>query len=458
MEDSKLEAGARLAVTWEADRSVKSVNTLDHVTSYMRTLVEALTLAVWEPLRLDAELRVTPRMIVELDVEGEVPGLDQAGFAKLASVAIAACNLWQALAPDAELRLRPRLNGHHPIRPALAAPASSSAAAEQPPSSSVAPVRTVQHVEPPTAAPASPSTEVPAARPRLATRVIVAVLFGGLLGLFGLPRLIPTFELPTIAPAAQPLATLAPTLPPAVPPTQAPTLAPVVPPTQAPTLAPTTPPTSAPTATTAPTQVVINVPVAPAPTRVLFAERFVSPLAGWPHAPDGNAWFANGRYEMRAREPGRFIAIETPLGGPVGEVSLSARFRKTGGPPGGGYGFVVRNQGTARLDGETQQGKYIVVEVSDRGDIGIWQRDETRWIDIVPWTMSSAVHQGLDPNELLLTTQGRSLRFVVNGVEVANTTYNAIPAEGGVGVFVGGDLNEVSLEWLIVERPDASSR
>ena len=46
---------------------------------------------------------------------------------------------------------------------------------------------------------------------------------------------------------------------------------------------------------------------------------------------------------------------------------------------------------------------------------------------------------------------GNRLRFVVNGVEVANMTRNDLPPEGGVGVFVGGDMNEVNLEWLIVE-------
>src|SRR5438045_737620 len=102
MEDSTLQAGARLAVTWRADHAGgKSVDTLDHVSSYMRALVEVLALAGWEPRHLDAELRVTPAMIVELDVEGDVPGLDQAGFAKLASVAIASCNLWQALPQEA---------------------------------------------------------------------------------------------------------------------------------------------------------------------------------------------------------------------------------------------------------------------------------------------------------------------------------------------------------------------
>jgi hypothetical protein len=218
-------------------------------------------------------------------------------------------------------------------------------------------------------------------------------------------------------------------------------------------------PTLAPTPTVEPTSVAVaNVAVTPPVNRVLFAERFVNPLPGWPHVPDGTVWFANGRYELAARDPGRFVAVQAPLNTPVGDVAVSGRFRKTGGPPGGGYGFIVRSQGTTALDGTTQQGRYIVLEIGDRGDIGIWQREETRWIDILPWTPSAAVHQGMEANELLVTTQGRRLRFVVNGVEVANTMYNALPAEGGIGVFVGGDLNEVSLEWLIVETPDPNLR
>jgi hypothetical protein len=131
---------------------------------------------------------------------------------------------------------------------------------------------------------------------------------------------------------------------------------------------------------------------------------------------------------------GRFVAIEAPTDRPTGDVTLSGRFRKTGGPPGGGYGFIILNQGTSPLDGENQQGQYIVLEVGDRGDVGSWQRDESGWIDIVPWTQSNAVHQATEPNELLVTTRGSGPRFVVNGVDVANTTYDGLPAEGGVGV------------------------
>ncbi len=423
MEDSKLEAGARLAVTWRAEGSARSINALDHVASYMRTLVEALSLAGWEPRHLEVELRVTPAMIVELDVECDVPGLDQAGFAKLASVAIASCNLWHALAPEAELRLRPRLVNRGPVAPTRR---------QQPPPAAVAAPTTV----------APPKTvQEDSGKPHVASRVIVAIVFGGLLGLFGLPRLIPSFEPSSGVPASVvPVpAAIVVTLPPTRAPRAGPTVAPT--PTLGPTPAPTAPPTPSP----------------PPVARTLLVARFADRPQGWPNTPGGKAWFANGNYELMARDPGSFVAIEAPLDRTAGDVVLSGRFRKHGGPPGGGYGFIVRNQGS-RLDGENQQGQYVVLEVGDRGDVGIWQRDEARWVDIMPWTHSDAVKQGTEPNDLLVATDGLRLRFMVNGTEVANIIHNALPAAGGVGVFVGGDLNEVSLESLNVEGADSGLR
>src|SRR5207302_11365226 len=113
-----------------------------------------------------------------------------------------------------------------------------------------------------------------------------------------------------------------------------------------------------------------------------------------------------------------------------------------------------RDQGTpAARDGRNQSGQYLVLEVGDRGDIGVWRRDETRWIDIVPWTHSEAVHLGRAPNELVVNTDGSMLRLEVNGVVVAQPSYDRLPAVGGIGIFAGGDLNEVALEWLRIETP-----
>jgi hypothetical protein len=36
-------------------------------------------------------------------------------------------------------------------------------------------------------------------------------------------------------------------------------------------------------------------------------------------------------------------------------------------------------------------------------------------------------------------------------VQVADLSYAGLPASGGIGVFVGGDFNEVVLDWLRME-------
>jgi hypothetical protein len=185
----------------------------------------------------------------------------------------------------------------------------------------------------------------------------------------------------------------------------------------------------------------------------LLAQRFLAPLPKWPHDPEGNSWFEDGAYHLLSRQAGRFVAVGAPLSEPVTDAMLTAQFRKVGGPPGGGYGFIIRNQGDpAERDSRSQTGRYIVAEVGDQGDIGIWQREQTRWIDLLPWTHSAAVHPGAEPNMLTLSTRGANLRFEVNGEAVADLTYSGLQTSGGVGIFVGGDLNEVALEWLRIEN------
>jgi hypothetical protein len=253
-----------------------------------------------------------------------------------------------------------------------------------------------------------------------AGQVAVGIVLGGLLGAVGLPRLdlsLPLEALP--APAAivvqqqaEPTATL-------------PTIAPLV--TPAPVFAPA------------------------AGSRLLVAQGFGA-FSQWPDDPAGTAWFAGGEYRLYARDAGSFVAVGVPLANPVGDVVVSAQFHKIGGPPGGGYGLIIRDQSPAsERDGRGQAGQYLALAVDDRGDFGIWQREQTRWIDIVPWTHSDVVHLDTAANALVVATHGSGLRFEVNGAVVADLTYEVLPTTGGVGIFVGGDLNQAALEWLRIE-------
>ena len=56
-------------------------------------------------------------------------------------------------------------------------------------------------------------------------------------------------------------------------------------------------------------------------------------------------------------------------------------------------------------------------------------------------------------NELTVKMSGEHLIFLVNGVEVARATDSAL-AEGAVGLFVGGDGNDVLLHSLHIESAE----
>jgi len=137
---------------------------------------------------------------------------------------------------------------------------------------------------------------------------------------------------------------------------------------------------------------------------------------------------------------------------PLRDAVITARFRKLGGPPGGGYGVIVRDQAPLARDGVRQDGRYYVLEVGDRGEVGIWRRDDNAWADLLPWTPSGAVQPGGSANDLEVWATGSRLSLLVNGVQVASQVDDVLPA-GGVGVFVGGDGNDVALERLVVRAP-----
>ncbi|HZQ99499.1 MAG TPA: hypothetical protein VFC93_11870 [Chloroflexota bacterium] len=209
--------------------------------------------------------------------------------------------------------------------------------------------------------------------------------------------------------------------------------------TASPSAQPTSSPTPPPSATAVETPVVV------------LDERFADNRLGWPNDARGTAWLTRGAYHFAVRQPGRFVAVGVKVGQALSDVIVTGVFRKVGGPSGGGYGVIVRDQSPSPGDGVEQTGRYYVLEAGDKGEVGIWRRDEDHWVDLLPWTQSSAVHPGGERNELTVRAVGRQIALSVNGTDVASVEDAALDG-GGVGVFVGGDANEVVLERLTVQR------
>jgi phospholipase C len=186
----------------------------------------------------------------------------------------------------------------------------------------------------------------------------------------------------------------------------------------------------------------------PAPVSVLD-EQFLTPARGWPNDSSSTAFFNPPGYRLVARQQSRFVAVTAPTNANLRDVTIRATFHKAGGPPGGGYGAIFRNQGGPR-DGVNQGGRYYVAEVGDRGEVGMWRRDDDHWVDLVPWTSSAAVRTADANNDLEVRASGSRFTLLVNGVRAAEAVDTDLQS-GSVGVFVGGDLNDVLLERFNVQ-------
>jgi LPXTG-site transpeptidase (sortase) family protein len=177
-------------------------------------------------------------------------------------------------------------------------------------------------------------------------------------------------------------------------------------------------------------------------------------VTGWSEDAEGLTRVTPEGYRLTARRPGEFVLRATPVTAPLRDAVVTGDFRKVGGPAGGGYGLVVRDQGSGQgpAEGHDQRGRFYVLAASDRGEVGVWRRDGDRWIVLLPWTPAAAVLPGSEVNELSVQTRGDGLTFAVNGTAVAAVD-GALLDAGAVGIFVGGDQNEVVLDRFAVQVP-----
>jgi len=386
--------GAQLSVGWLDGFPEQGDQSLERAAAYAAILTRTLVAAGYQPRRLDVGLRRGAHHILEFTVRGDIPRMAEPAFTRLARVTLHAAKLAQDV------------DGTHDV---LFSATLGTTAAD-------------------TSQTRQPTTSRGVLRSFPFGRLAAALVLGLVLGVLGLPRL----DLPVFRPSEQPTR-------------------PVVAVSEVATTAGQTESVSDEPTPVPVTRTRAQTPIPSGPS-VLFGERFVSPLPNWPNNPNGTAWFGSDGFRLFARQSGRFVAVGVPLSQTLSSAVLTARFHKVGGPGGGGYGLIVRDQGSsAERDGRNQAGQYMVLEVGDRGDAGIWQRNEARWIDVMPWTHTDAVHLDQESNALVVTVRGNALRFEVNGRVLADLTYDGVQPRGGVGIFVGGDLNEVVLDSLRIE-------
>ena len=181
-------------------------------------------------------------------------------------------------------------------------------------------------------------------------------------------------------------------------------------------------------------------------------ERFGNNDRNWPSSPLGTALVFGGSYRLAPLKAGQFVAIDAPIPSPLKDVTVSATFHKVSGPPGGGYGIVIRDQAAVPQNGTSQDGHYYVLEVGDKGEVGMWRRDGDHWSDLLSWQHADAVNPGTGINIITARAIGTTLSLAINGTQVATRADATFP-NGNVGLFVGGDGNLVAVDQFTVQTP-----
>jgi hypothetical protein len=226
-----------------------------------------------------------------------------------------------------------------------------------------------------------------------------------------------------------------------------------------PTLVPTALPTAAATVPALPTVAPPTTNAAGSATALptlfppeLLDTQFDTRQTNWPENPPYATWSA-GAYRLAARDQGHFVALAAPIAEVPPDVEVRARFQKTGGPAGGGYGIILRDQSNPTLNGVQQGGSYYVLELDDRGEVGAWRRDEDQWIELMPWTRTGVDRPANAVTDLQARAAGDVLALSADGSQILQVQDRTL-ASGGVGVFVGGDGNQVALLALSITKAD----
>ncbi len=182
---------------------------------------------------------------------------------------------------------------------------------------------------------------------------------------------------------------------------------------------------------------------------VVVDERFDGGAPGWPNDPLAGARLVPVGYRLTPPIDNQVLVIGAPVESSLRDVLIGATFRKLGEASGGVFGLFLRDRGPGPRDGRNQAGHYYVAEVDDRGEVGIWRRQQEGWVELVPWTPSAALRPAPTSNDVSFEIVGGRLTFIVNGTPAASAHDTELDY-GGVGLIVAGVGNDVLVERFVV--------
>ncbi|MFZ0064126.1 MAG: hypothetical protein WAL47_18995 [Pyrinomonadaceae bacterium] len=163
----------------------------------------------------------------------------------------------------------------------------------------------------------------------------------------------------------------------------------------------------------------------------------------------GEIWYADDEFHMRAKDK-MYLVMYAPGADYTTEnatVRVTAR-SVDGVSPASGYGLIAHGEKAA--DGSLEDYALLIYTGSEPQYQVVLHKSGVQKT-LVPWTKSSIIRSGTNPNQLEIRTQGDELSFYVNGRYLTRVTDTENNKRGVAGLYTS-ETGEVAFDDLEITR------
>ena len=180
----------------------------------------------------------------------------------------------------------------------------------------------------------------------------------------------------------------------------------------------------------------------------VLSDDFASPKWRTGSFQFGEIWYADEEFHMRAKEKMYLVMYAPPE-----YTTQNARVRVTarsvdGESPASGYGLIVHGEKSS--DNALEDYALLIYTGSDpRYQVVLHKNGLQK--TLVPWTRSSTIRPGTNPNQLEIRSQGDELSFYINGRYLTRLTDTENNKRGLAGLYTS-ETGEVAFDDLEIAR------
>lgn len=181
----------------------------------------------------------------------------------------------------------------------------------------------------------------------------------------------------------------------------------------------------------------------------LLTDNFSEQKWGTGNYDYGAIWYADDQYHMRSKEKTYLVMYAPSNDYKTGNATVQVTARSVDGTPAAsGFGLIVHGE---RSKTNQLEDYALLIYTGAEPKYEIIKHKGGEQTALVPWTKSSVIRSGTNPNQLEVRARGSELTFFING-QYVDRIADTENFKGGVAGLYTSDTAEVAFDDLEIKR------